>query len=59
MIVLLKGRLAYLMAIIDPNLYSKFVIINRKGEIMLYVQIQKALYGLLGSKLSFYDILLK
>ena len=49
--MLLKDRLADLMAVIDPKMYRKFFIINRKGGIMLYVKIQKGVYGLLISAL--------
>ena len=48
-IMLLKGSLVDLMAMIDPNLYRKFVVINSKGESMLYVKIQKVRYALLRS----------
>ena len=57
--MLLKVRLAELMTMIQTNLYRKFVIINRKGEIILYVKLQKALYGLLRSSLLFYKMLVK
>ena len=44
-IMSLKIRLAELMAMIEPNLYKNFVVVNIKGDIMLYVKIYKALYG--------------
>ena len=44
-IMSLKTRLAELMAMIEPNLYKNFVVVNIKGDIMLYVKIYKALYG--------------
>ena len=58
-IILLKVRLAYLMEMIEPKLYRKFFIINIKGGIMLYIKIQKALYGFLRSALFLYKIIVK
>ena len=55
-IMLLQGSLAELMAIIDPNLYIKFVIINIKRESMFYIKIQKAIYDFHRSVLLFYNI---
>jgi hypothetical protein len=52
--MLFKGRVAELMALIEPKLYRKYVFTNSKGESMLYVKLQKALYGLLRSALLFY-----
>ena len=46
-IVLLKLRLAELMDLMDPKLYRKYVTTDRNGQEMLYVKLQKALYGLL------------
>ena len=58
-IMLLQGNLAKLMAMIDPNLYIKFGTFNINRESMLYVKIQKAIYGLLRIALLFYKILIK
>ena len=52
--MLLKGKLAELMVQIYPKMYQKYVITSSKGEPMLYVQLSKALYGLLQSALLFY-----
>ena len=49
-----KGRLVELMVQVAPNLYRKYITVNRKGTAILYVKIQKALYGLLRSALLFY-----
>ena len=46
LIMLIQGMLVDLISMIDTNLDINFVIINSKGESMLYVKIQKALYGL-------------
>lgn len=54
--VLMKmtGRLAELMVKTAPSLYRKFVIEDATGKPVLYVQLQKALYGMLKSALLFY-----
>ena len=49
-----KGRLVELMVQVAPNLYRKYITGNRKGTAILYVKMQKALYGLLRSALLFY-----
>ena len=53
-VMLLRGKLAELMVQIDPQLYRKYVITSPKGQPMLYVKLNKALYGLLKSALLFY-----
>jgi hypothetical protein len=54
--MLLKGRLAELMAIVEPKLYHKHVSYNNfKGKAMLYIKITKALYNILKSTLWFYQ----
>ncbi len=52
--MVLKGRLAELMVQEAPNLYRKYIMVDRKGTAILYVKMQKALYGLLRSALFFY-----
>jgi hypothetical protein len=52
--VILKGRLAKLMVKVAPNLYRKFISVVAKGLGILYVKMQKAIYGLLRSALLFY-----
>jgi hypothetical protein len=44
--MVLKGRLAELMVQIAPNLYRKYITVNKKGTTILYVKMQKALHGL-------------
>ena len=56
--MVLKGRLAELMVQVAPNLYRKYITVNRKGTAILYVKMQKALYGFLRSALLFYNKLL-
>ena len=41
------------------KLYPKYVTYDRKGNVMLYVEINKAFYGLLQSALIFYKKLRK
>ena len=57
--MLLRGRLADIMAMMNKNLYSKFLFINSMWGSMLYVKMKKALYGLLGIVLFFYKLILK
>ena len=38
----------------SPNLYSKYVTINKKREKVLYVKLKKALYGCIKSAVLFY-----
>ena len=50
----LDGTLAELMCKVSPKLYSKYVTTNKKGRKILYVKLDKAIYGLLKSALQFY-----
>jgi hypothetical protein len=52
--MVLKGRLAELMVQVAPNFYRKYITVDKKGTVILYVKMQKALYGLLRSALLFY-----
>ena len=53
--MVLKGRLAELMVQVAPNLYRKYITVDKRNTPILYVKIQKALYGLLRSSLLFYQ----
>jgi hypothetical protein len=53
-IMILKGWLAELMVQLAPNLYRKYISVDRKGKAILYMKMQKAIYGLLRSALLFY-----
>ena len=53
-IMKLTGKLAELMVKTAPNIYRKYVIEDSTGKPILYVQLQKALYGMLKSALLFY-----
>ncbi len=52
--MILKSRLAELMVKVAPNLYSKYISVDAKGSAILYLKMQKAIYGLLRSALFFY-----
>jgi hypothetical protein len=52
--MVLKGRLAELMVQVTQNLYRKYITVDRKGTAILYVKMQKALYGLMRNALLFY-----
>jgi hypothetical protein len=54
MIMLQKGCLAKLMVKVDPTLYCKYIIHDKKYQPHLYVKLSKAIYGLLKSALLFY-----
>ena len=53
-LMLLRGRLAKMMVIIDQPLYRKYVTYSTRGTSMLYVRLSKALYGMLKAVLLFY-----
>jgi len=57
--MVMRGELAELMAATAPEIYRPFVIYGRNSEAMLYVTLQKALYGCLKSALLFYRKLLQ
>jgi hypothetical protein len=50
----LKGELAEMMIQIAPQVYRKYVMVDRKGTKILYGKLQKALYGLMRLGLLFY-----
>jgi hypothetical protein len=47
------------MVQIAPQVYQKHVAIDKKGTLILYVKLQKALYGLMRASLLFYRKLFK
>ena len=49
-----RGKMSELMAMTEPRTYRKFVTYDNKGNTMLYVELTKALYGMLKSALLFY-----
>ncbi len=50
----LDGILAELMAKVDHKLYHKYITTNAKGKPVLYIQLEKAVYGMMKSALLFY-----
>ena len=52
-IMKMNGTLAELMVKTDPKLYRKYVVL-KKGRQVLYLRLQKALYGMMKSALLFY-----
>ena len=58
-IMVLKGDLAEMMIQVAPEVYRKYVAIDKKGTKIFYVKLQKALYGLMRASLLFYRKLRK
>jgi len=58
-IMVLKGELADMMIQIAPEVYRKYVAVDRKGTAIPYLKLQKALYGLMRASLLFYRTLRK
>jgi hypothetical protein len=58
-LMVLKGELADMMVQIVPQVYKKYITVNKKGTPMLYVKLQKVLYGLMRTSLLFYQKLRK
>lgn len=58
-LMVLRGELADMMVQIAPQIYRKYVTVDRKGMPILYVKLQKALYGLMQASLLFYRKLRK
>ena len=52
-IMVMQGHLAELMVMTEPKVYMKYVTINKRGQTVLYIKLQKALYGFLKSALLF------
>jgi hypothetical protein len=55
----LRGRLEELMVNNAPEIYRKYIYVGSDNKPVLYVKLQKALYGCLHSALLFYKKLLK
>jgi hypothetical protein len=55
----LRGRLAKPMVKTAPEIYRKYIYVGSNNKPVLYVKLQKALYGYLRSALLFYQKLLK
>lgn len=57
--MVLKRELAEMMIKIAPDVYRCYVTVDQKGTKVLYVKLQKALYGLMKASLLFYRKLRK
>jgi hypothetical protein len=57
-IMTIRGRLAELMMKAAPNIYRKYITLDVNNQPILYVKLQKALYGCLRSALLFYEKLI-
>jgi hypothetical protein len=53
-LMVLKGELVEMMVQIAPQIYQKFITMDKKGTKRLYVKLQKVLYGLMRESLLFY-----
>eukprot|EP00957_Ditylum_brightwellii_P075229 5716802-Ditylum_brightwellii.AAC.1 len=58
-IMMMEGCLAKLMAQTAPELYRKYLGVGKNNKPILYVKLQKALYGCLRSALLFYNKLVE
>jgi hypothetical protein len=58
-LMVLKGELAEMMIQIAPQVNRKYVTVDKKETKILYVKLQKALYGLMQASLLFYRKLRK
>ena len=52
--MLLHGPLDDLTVMVEPYLYHQYITYDSKGQALVYVKTNKALYGLLKSALQFY-----
>jgi hypothetical protein len=53
-ILFLRGPLVGMMVLLDPERYRPHAIHDKKGVLVLYIKMNKALFGLLRSALEFY-----
>jgi hypothetical protein len=58
-LMVLNGELAKMMIQIAPQVYRKYVTVDKKGTKLLFVKLQKVLYGLMRASLLFYRKLQK
>ena len=58
-IMVLKEELAEMMIQIAPEVYRKYAAVDKRRTKILYVKLQKALYGLMWASLLFYRKLRK
>ena len=53
-VMFMKGRVTELIVCIALQMYRKYFTKTKHGEKILYMRVQKALYGMLKSSLLFY-----
>jgi hypothetical protein len=53
-LMVLKGELVGMMIQIASQVYRKYMTVDKKGTKLLYMKLQKALYGLMRASLLFY-----
>jgi hypothetical protein len=53
-LMILKGELAMMLVGIAPEVYRRYVTANKKGTPVLYVKLQRALYGSMRASLLLY-----
>ncbi len=58
-LIVLKGELAGMMEQIAPQIDRKYIAVDKKGTKILYMKLQKVLYGLMRASLLFYRKLQK
>jgi hypothetical protein len=54
-LMVLKGEVAEMMVQIAPRIYQKYITMYKKGTKILYVKLQKALYGLMRASLLLWE----
>ena len=52
--MVIRGKTAELLMRLNPELYRPYIWYTKKGVPVLYVQIEKAMYGMLRAALLFY-----
>ena len=55
--MVLEGTITKLILILELTIYRKYVWHDNRGKPMLYVQLKKALYGMLQAALLFWELL--
>ena len=58
-LMVLKGKLMEMMVHIAPQIYRKYIAVDRKWTLGLYAKLQKTIYGLMRASLLFYRKLRK
>ncbi len=53
-LMVVKGELVEMIVHGAPQMYRRYITVNKKGTPVLYVKLQKALYGLMRASLLIY-----